>query len=174
MPAIIRCPSFKRFTDYAIYNPIKKAVFIDLFHKNVRTDVSWNFALKTIKGFSAFIVNRLMTDNEGVILPKGLGKIAIIGVIPNWPVKDARKTKDAGKTVYHNNYHTDGYLYKLYYFWNRSAKANEAYAKYQTRGLWAFRPLKSVKYAIRDTIRSGNTVWDKVASKTHINKTIIN
>ena len=59
------------------------------------------------------IEDALIENPDGLELPYRLGFLKIIGYIPDRALVDYGATKKLGKTVFHTNPETDGYLFKV-------------------------------------------------------------
>jgi len=120
-----------------------------------------------VKDFLDYCKDKLVSSDLGVVLPEGLGDLKVLGIVPRYKVQ---LTTAPGKPVL-QNYHTDGYVYKFYYFW-RYYKDNRVMtaASYRTTGSWRFVPSKKAKLALYNKIVNENQIpFPKISSVKEVN-----
>lgn len=165
---------YKSLYDFTWYRSLEKQAFQDLYSgyfKDVKVPLSELKFKKEINSFLEFCKKELIENPEGIVLPESLGELRVIGVIPKFPVVSTSIQKADGNHAYLTNDHTDGYLYKVFYFWK--APGDKVHA-YRSAGLWRFVPSAKVKKSIFNRIKGAIFLpWNKVNSLKEVNPTTL-
>lgn len=94
-----------RISDKDIIRDIEKNENFDLDYKELKRIISL---------FIKFMVDNVM-EGHSISIPHGLGKFRVIGKKhkngPDDFAIDYQESKKQGKTIYHNNDHSDGFIY---------------------------------------------------------------
>jgi hypothetical protein len=84
------------------------------------------------------IVEKLVMTGKSVTLPSRLGIFQLMSFKPKENKKiDFKLTKEYGKTIYHRNIATDGYVARLH--WSK----NRGNANFKNKQTWAFKLTRS-------------------------------
>ena len=126
--------------------------YLDSEHENIPVDVYRVFRDEFIK--------ELLANEEGVTLPLNMGWMKIVG--SQSPAED-RNTKKAPEkehyTNYYKNYHTDGWVFKVYWYSRPIGKTEDIVKKaFFNSDAYGFKPNKPLRTAITAAIVAGK--WD--------------
>lgn len=105
--------------------------------KEIYNEENFNISLKEIKRiiglFLSFMASQVL-EGYCISIPHNLGKFRIIGKKPKSGHKDYvidyQESKKQGKTIYHNNDHTDGFTYGFKWIVKNHPIINKAYYKF--------------------------------------------
>lgn len=109
-----------------------------------------------LRAFGKEIIKELIDNADGVILPGNLGTIYIEG--REKAAIDKKLTKEYGRVVYHQNYETEGYSFRLQ--WNHTRLGHMKRTANSNRRLYLYnmvllKPYDILKDSIRDKIKKG-------------------
>ena len=110
------------------------------------------------------IVNTVLEERDGVNL-RGLGDI-YIGYIPNVKNKpiDHKSTEKYGKTIYFDNWHTDGKIPKI--IWGVTGRRYVPKRKYW----WAFEPCRNMERAMTKAVHENPSLYKNSQERRHVEK----
>jgi len=127
------------------------------YKANTKQAVSYGAYRKVCEAFNKAVSNKILEEAYEFVLPYRLGTLRIkkrklnLSYLNGLRV-DYKKSKEAGKTVYHLNEHTNGIFYS--WWWNKrtSIVKNKTYYK--------FIPTRVNKRAIKALIDNPNKIID--------------
>jgi hypothetical protein len=110
------------------------------------------------------IADAVITENDGFKLPFGLGYVCAGKYIPTNPLTDWKKTKEAGKRVFHLNLHTEGFAVKAYWF--RVGRITNTHF----HEIYKFSAYKTLGQAISKAFGSGRMMYSEWGVSDFIEK----
>lgn len=106
-----------------------------------------------IRSFNSEIINTVISNRDGVILPENIGRLSIITFSrPKKKIIDFGKSNETGVLHYHKNWNTDNRLCKIMY--------NNKIKNYGNKNsqFYGFIPNREFKKTVSETI---NKNWQK-------------
>lgn len=131
--------------------------YLDHEHEGVYVDV--------YKAFQEEFFKELLANPEGVTLPGNLGWIKIVGnKSPAVSRGNTAKSLERGKTAYCQNFHTDGWVFKIMWY-SKVIGATEDVVKsaFFNSDAYGFTPSNTLKKALKEKIMKGE--WDHFHKK---------
>lgn len=117
------------------------------------------FNSKILRCFRDKCIEHLLTNPDGVRLPNKLGDIRVVGYKPQEAYVDKGATRKYKKEIYHDNSHTDGYVFR--FDWNPKYSQG---LKSKTGG---FRNARFFKFKASAPLRQKLSRWIKDGNWTH-------
>lgn len=114
---------------------------------------------KILKSFRNKCIDHLVENPDGIRLPHKLGDIKIIGFKPIIAYLDKKLTKLHGKEIFHDNSHTDGYVFRFIWY--------PKYVQGLKRKTGGFRNSRFFRFKASAPLRQRLVEWIKQGNWTH-------
>lgn len=111
---------------------------------------------KILKKFRDKCIEHLMKNPDGIRLPSKLGDLKVLGYKSEVSLKDYAASKKYGKDIYHDNSHTDGYVFKIIWHYKYVQGLKRKTGGFRNGRFYKFLASKPLKKALTDCIKSGN------------------
>lgn len=111
---------------------------------------------KILTKFKELCIKYLVSNTDGIRLPNKLGDLKVLGYRPETGLKDYKASETYNKTIYHDNSHTDGFVFKIIWHYKYVQGLKRRSGGFRNGRFFKFKPSKPLKKALTDAIRSGN------------------
>jgi len=129
------------------YRSASKECYEDFCKKNPSINISFSKWREVIYAHNEMLIKYILETGLSIKLPYGFGKLSVNKKKPKatrkWNGKtyitlpiDWKKTREAGKRVYHMNTHTDGYKFRWIWFGRQ--------ARFVNSDVWNFKPARVI------------------------------
>lgn len=119
---------------------------------------------KILRKFRDLCIEHLMKNPDGIRLPNKLGDLKVLGYRPETALKDYGTSNKYDKDIYHDNAHTDGYVFKIIWHYKYVQGLKRKTGGFRNGRFYSFKPSKPLKRALVNTIFSGN--WKNFGTVT--------
>lgn len=138
-----------------VQNPYTEADYFKEYKKDIIPNSSYDMDITTFRKILQLYFNRvedyILLEAGTFKLPFRLGEIKVIKSIPitvKYKILDFKATKEQGKNVYQLNEHSDGYLYKFFWF--------KKYCNIKNKRYYRFLMARRIKRRLAKLIKSGD------------------
>lgn len=148
------------------YRTTSAEAFRDFKREHPRISITYEQFCIIIRTCNTMIVEHVLDTGEKFRLPHGFGDITIHKWKPkrwrnkpdgtqvnNLPI-DWKKTKEAGKHIYHLNYHTGGYKFRWMWFKRK--------AKFKHKDVFIFKPNRVPSRKLAQYLKLPNSPYPQI------------
>jgi hypothetical protein len=129
-------------------------------------DAEYETVIDVYIEFKNEFIKELINNEEGVTLPHNLGWLKILGN-KNAAIDRFRphKLKQSGNENYHKNFHTDGWVFKVFWYSNPVGKSEDIIKRgFFNSDAYGFKPSTLLKKSLLHKIMAGE--WDHYHKKS--------
>lgn len=110
--------------------------------------------------FQQKLIQKIVSNRDGIELPNGLGDIKIIGLVPKIPPIDHKNTLKYNKPIFLTNAHTMGIKYRLIWVYKYANRSLRKLARFKNMELYIFKTSKYIKRAMYNSIMEKTSTRD--------------